>query len=111
MRLNFVYNKRVNSIFKLFHHLIKWIEFMQKINRLHLFFWCMVIVLLNSCSSNRLPPKQVRVFPITIGEIVPREIPLYIEAIGHVDSLQIVQIRPQVGGIIQEAYVEQGQYV
>lgn len=83
---------------------------MQKILLFSFFCWS-AMILFPSCSSNHLPPKQERIFPITIGEVIQKEIPIYIEAIGHVDSLQIVQIRPQVGGIIQEAYVQQGQYV
>lgn len=40
-----------------------------------------------------------------------KDVPIYVEAIGNVYSLQSVDVRPQVGGILQEAYVKQGQYV
>lgn len=52
-----------------------------------------------------------RKYPITVGNVIQRDVPIFIEAIGNAYSLQTVEIRPQVGGIILEANVKQGQYV
>lgn len=69
----------------------------------------MLIAVISGCSKEakiEAPPH-----PVSIGEVTQRDVPVYIEAIGNVYSLQTVQIRPQVGGIVTEAYVKQGQYV
>jgi membrane fusion protein, multidrug efflux system len=68
-----------------------------------------VVLFFQGCSEK--PMKVERSAPVTIGDIIQKDIPIYIESIGNVYSLQTVQIRPQVGGIILEAYVKQGQYV
>lgn len=61
------------------------------------------------CSSP--PQKPETVLPVTIGDVVVEDVPITIEVIGNVYSLQTVQVRPQVGGVVTEAYVKQGQYV
>lgn len=74
-----------------------------------LFFYCFVFILFWGCSK---PPQQAEQrLPVTIGEAIQQDAPLYLEAIGNVYSLQTVEVRPQVGGIILEAYVKQGQFV
>lgn len=65
--------------------------------------------LLTACSGGQ--KKEERAVPVKLGDAVERNVPIYIEAIGNVYSLQTVQVRPQVTGIVVEAYVKQGQYV
>lgn len=67
-------------------------------------------IFLSGCSKNK-PPHPEPSFPVQIGDVLQKDVPIFIEAIGNVYSLQSVQIRPQVGGIIEEAYVKQGAYV
>lgn len=62
-----------------------------------------------SCKSSS--KQSLRAYPVTIGEVKKKDVVVYIESIGNVYSLQNVLIRPQVGGIVVEAYVKQGQYV
>lgn len=69
----------------------------------------LIFCLLMACSKEK--PKEERVVPIIIGEVTQQDIPIYIEAIGNIYAYPTVQIRPQVGGIVKEAYVKQGQYV
>ena len=68
-----------------------------------------LIVLGCSCTSEK--KTQEKVFPVTLAEAKMENIPITIEAIGNVFSLDSVEIRPQVGGIVLEAYVKQGAYV
>lgn len=70
---------------------------------------CLVLIAICGCTSK--PKKPERIFPVTLGDVIQRDVPIYIEVIGNVYSLQIVEIRPQVGGIVTESYVKQGQYV
>jgi len=78
-------------------------------------YWRTLILLLLSLAvlsgCGKKTKSQERSFPVTIGEVTQKDTPIFIEAIGNVYSLQTVQIRPQVGGIITKAYVKQGQYV
>lgn len=70
----------------------------------------LLIILFSNCSKSH-PPSQKRIFPVIIADVEQRDIPIFVNIIGNVHSLQVVQIRPQVGGIVKEAYVTQGQYV
>jgi multidrug efflux system membrane fusion protein len=73
--------------------------------------WCLAFSAgLCSCSSPP-PAKHDKKFPVAITEVTAQDVVIFIEAIGNVYSPQTVQVRPQVGGIIKEAYVKQGQYV
>lgn len=75
-------------------------------------FICLSLLLttLWGCKSNHHNSEE-RIFPVVIAEAEQRDVPIFIESIGNAYSLQTVQIRPQVGGIILKAFVEQGQYV
>lgn len=64
---------------------------------------------LTACAGSQ--KKEVNAVPVQLGDAVTQTVPIYIEAIGNVYSLQTVQVRPQVTGIVTEAYVKQGQYV
>lgn len=68
----------------------------------------LMILCLTGCSKKEQPEKK---YPVTVADVVEQDVPIYIESIGNVYSLQTVEIRPQVGGIIVEANVKQGQYV
>lgn len=68
-----------------------------------------MMLFLAACSKNK--PKQERVYPIAVAEVSQQDVPIYIKVIGNVYSLRIVEIRPQVGGVLEEAYVAEGQYV
>ncbi len=70
--------------------------------------FCFVFFL---CGCEEAPKTQVPAFPVRIADVQQRDVPITIETIGNVYSLQTVLIRPQVGGIVTKAYVKQGQYV
>ncbi len=69
------------------------------------------IILFTCFSCQKTQPKEEKKFPVTIGDVVQKDVPIFIDTIGNVYSLYTVEIRPQVGGIIQEALVKQGDYV
>lgn len=81
---------------------------MKKIH-IPLFLIPLLVFLLTGC-KDKTPPAE-RSYPVSIGDVVQKDTPIFVEAIGNVFSLQSVLIRPQVAGIVQEAYVKQGQYV
>lgn len=67
-------------------------------------------ILFFTCCTNVPPPKEP-IFPVTLGDVVVKDLPIYIQSVGNVFSLTTVQIRPQVAGVVKEAYVKEGQYV
>lgn len=75
---------------------------------LNLFIPLFLTFCLVACSKKEKPETQ---YPIIVANVVQRDVPIFIESIGNVFALQTVDIRPQVGGIVLEANVKQGQYV
>lgn len=69
----------------------------------------LMIALVVGCQSPPKPPQ--RIFPVKVSEVVQREVPIYFEIIGNVISPQVVQLRPQITGMLIEAHVKQGQDV
>lgn len=71
---------------------------------------CTVSLLLTSgCGQKPKPPPPA--MPILVADVTEQDVPIFIETFGTVLSPLDVQIRPQVGGIVQKAFVKQGQYV
>lgn len=67
-------------------------------------------ILTFSCSREQSKAAR-KTYSVILVNPIEKDVPIYIEVYGNVYSLQSVDIRPQVGGIIQEAFVKQGQYV
>lgn len=69
----------------------------------------LLLIFISGCRE--APKKEEGSYPIRISDVIQKDAPIFVEAIGNVFSLQTVQIRPQVSGIVVKAYVQQGQYV
>lgn len=70
--------------------------------------------LLTSCSEapqQQSPMAFERPLPAAIAEVIVRDIPVYIEAIGNVTALAQVDVRPQVNGKVVRLFVKPGQDV
>lgn len=63
-----------------------------------------------ACTTS-YPPTKKEPQPVVVADVIQKDVPLYIDTIGNVHSYQIVQIRPQVTGIIEKAYVKEGQTI
>lgn len=73
--------------------------------------WILIICLITfmSCSKEEKPtPPSVKV---EVAKVIQKDVKNFIEAIGNVYAYSIVQIRPQVQGILLKAYVGQGDFV
>jgi len=77
---------------------------------LYIYLCLFFLLILGGCKSDKPQPEE-RAYPVTIAGVEQRDVPIFIESIGNVYSALTVQIRPQVGGVITQAFVEQGQYV
>jgi multidrug efflux system membrane fusion protein len=49
--------------------------------------------------------------PVEVAKVVRKNVPIDITAVGNVEPLSTVSVRPQVSGQIEEIYIEDGQYV
>ena len=49
--------------------------------------------------------------PVEVAKVVRKNVPIDITAVGNVEPLSTVSVRPQVGGQIEEVFIEDGQYV
>jgi multidrug efflux system membrane fusion protein len=49
--------------------------------------------------------------PVEVAKVVRRNVPIDVTAVGNVEPLSTVSVRPQVSGQIEEVFIEDGQYV
>jgi multidrug efflux system membrane fusion protein len=49
--------------------------------------------------------------PVEVAKVVRKNVPIDIEAVGNVEPLSTVSVRPQVSGQIEEVFIQDGQYV
>lgn len=81
-------------------------EGFNKMNR-----WMAVLLLasLASCEKKTAPEKPPA--PVVVGEVVQKDVPIFIETMGNAYALATVDIRPQVSGELLEAHIGQGAIV
>lgn len=56
-------------------------------------------------------PVAVKAVPVSVIQVHQQDVPRYLSAIGSVQSLHSVQIRPQVEGVLTRVLVKEGQSV
>jgi len=49
--------------------------------------------------------------PVEVAKVVRKNVPLDLTAVGNVEPLSTVSVRPQVSGQIEEVFIQDGQYV
>ena len=49
--------------------------------------------------------------PVEVAKVVRKNVPIDITAVGNVEPVSTVSVRPQVSGQIQEVFIQDGQYV
>jgi multidrug efflux system membrane fusion protein len=49
--------------------------------------------------------------PVEVATVVRKNVPIDVTAVGNVEPLSTVSVRPQVGGQIEEVFIEDGQYI
>lgn len=78
--------------------------------RIATFYYCLILLALCGCQQKKksfeIPPTNVEICEVKIQDFT-----ISIEAIGNVYENAIVQIRPQVQGILLKKYFEEGQFV
>lgn len=73
-------------------------------------YFIALCLLLSACTSGQ-KEKEAPLVRVEAVKAEEKEVPIFIQSIGNVVEKSIVQIRPQVQGVLLKAYVKQGQDV
>ncbi|MDE3045519.1 MAG: efflux RND transporter periplasmic adaptor subunit [Verrucomicrobiota bacterium] len=73
-------------------------------------FFLIALLLFSGCSSEQgpLPPPS---YPVKLTTVQQKEVPIFIEALGHVESMISIHIKSRVEGELTGVYFQQGQEV
>lgn len=64
-----------------------------------------------SCKKKEKTRVEDRIFPVTTQKAIKKDTPLYLEAIGHVESIEQIEIRSRVEGELTGVYFKEGDFV
>ena len=70
-----------------------------------------LITLIAASCSHAPTPKPAPSFPVEIGQAVQQNTPIFIEALGHVESITSIEIRSRIEGELTGVFFTQGQEV
>ncbi len=72
-----------------------------------------VVVALAACGGDgdKAGPKSARPVPVTVAKAVKKTVPVDIQAVGNVEAMASVTVKTQVGGMLVDQYVSDGQDV
>ena len=71
----------------------------------------LLIALMAASCSHAPTPKPPPSFPVEIGQAVQHNTPIFIEALGHVESITSIEIRSRIEGELTGVFFTQGQEV
>ncbi len=72
--------------------------------------WLLLLLIFTACHKKQIAPAPLG-HPVKIGVAVEKEAPIYIEALGHVDSITAINIKSRIEGELTGVYFTQGQEV
>ncbi len=66
------------------------------------------LALLGGACSDRAPERSSPAVPVVAATAVTKDVPVQVQAVGAVEALSTVSIRPQVGGVITAVHFREG---
>jgi multidrug efflux system membrane fusion protein len=72
--------------------------------------WALLLLILASCHKKPVTPL-VRSYPVTSTIVQQKAAPIYIEALGHVDSITAINLKSRIEGELIGVHFTQGQEV
>ena len=72
--------------------------------------WILLLLLLTACHKKVAPPPTPS-YSVRTGVAVQKEVPIFIEALGHVTSITAINIKSRIEGELTGVYFTQGQDV
>lgn len=70
-----------------------------------------LLLFLASCSHQKSEVMPSHSFPVQLTKVEKKEVPIYLEALGHVDPIVSVELRSRIEGYLTGVYFTQGQEV
>lgn len=71
----------------------------------------LIFLLLTSCHSKKVQPKGPPSYPVQVATAIRKDAPIFLEALGHVDSITAIDIRSRIEGELVGVHFVQGQEV
>jgi len=73
---------------------------------------CLFLLLFFGCGcGKKKPPPAPPKFPVTLTKVEQKNVPIYIEALGHVDPIITIDLKSRIEGELTGVYFRQGQEV
>jgi len=71
-----------------------------------------VLITIASCSKPQAPvnPQQMTV-PVVVRKVLQKDMPVQIKAVGSVEALSSVMVKPQISGLLEKVQFQEGQTV
>jgi membrane fusion protein, multidrug efflux system len=73
--------------------------------------WCLLALFALACHKGEAGPQAGGGVPVTVAKVQQKNVPLNVRAIGNVEPISSVTVRPQVGGVLQRVNFKEGQEV
>jgi membrane fusion protein, multidrug efflux system len=73
--------------------------------------FCLVALFALACHKGQAGPQAAGGVPVTVAKVQQKNVPLNVRAIGNVEPITSVTVRPQVGGVLQKVNFKEGQEV
>lgn len=70
-----------------------------------------VCFLLTGCDSSSSVVHEIPVIPVIVARPSVRDVPRYIESVGILEPSFFVEIRPQITGIVEKVFAQEGAWV
>ncbi len=72
---------------------------------------CLVALFALACHKGQAGPQGGGGVPVTVAKVQQKNVPLNVRAIGNVEPISSVTVRPQIGGVLQKVNFKEGQEV
>ncbi len=72
--------------------------------------WLLLLLVLSACHKKKVAPPAPS-YPVHIGVALQKEAPIFIEALGHVDSVTAISVKSRIEGELTGVYFTQGKEV
>lgn len=73
--------------------------------------WILSLMCLASCAHQKSAAPTAHKFPVQLAKVEVKEVPIYLETLGHVDPIVSVALRSRIEGYLTGVYFTQGQEV
>lgn len=70
-----------------------------------------VLLMCVGCQSSAVPVATASAIPVKVIEVAVKDIVSHLEVLGTLEAALIFEVRPQVAGLIEEIYIEEGAWV